>query len=410
MIDYSNYKFLTKDEIQFFIKNGYLHLESIISKQACQDYDKHVIQPALAKHANLIEHDSMTWSMRSNSKLQPFLTQTIDNDDNDDNDDDDGSGIPVGLMVHDKENKEHDCDPIPCQESNWGALFDNERLNGILDELHGCIGTDIDIDIDNTTRNENLEFKHDDVDDNDDNQFIVHNKRQRRRWEYLHPKSVGWIHVRMPQPLNGSNSSNKNELPSNQSFYVPKGEKTWHVDGGHFSPHTLSSPEQSVILLPCIRDVNCNGGNTILLSGSHVHIADKLEGETNGMDYHDLNEYCEELVHQWPTNDIVEAAGSSAGDIWLLHPFLVHSAGRNLRIIDHSQVDDVNSNTDFFRLTFNIGTRWKEQELEVGSTIKKKMDGYESKEDNDSKKLDITMNCSNKSILEWTIFNRERKT
>lgn len=459
-----NHKHLTEEDIQFFISNGYLNLKSIIPPEECHRYDQEVIQPALLKHANLNEHDESTWFVQNNPKLKTMLTQPmISNNGDDDNGD---SGIPIGLMVRDPENREHECDPIPLHDAYWSALFDSERLNGILDELHGVRSV----------------FPDDNVSSMSDEQegAKIHNQKDvhRRRWEYLHPGSVGWIHVRLPILRNKSVKSffetqddDNNDGNKYKEFYVPKNEQTWHVDGGHFSPHRLASPEQSVILLPCLRNIdsNCGGGNTVLLSGSHRHIAQLLRnnendregeiGETetrtgtgveskkddindsnnnekNGIDKDVLNSYCEELVNKWPEEQIVEAGPSSAGDIWLLHPFLVHSAGRNTRAILETQMHDeggrnngtsnasnvssFSSHVDYFRLTFNIGTRWKEHKplpllLSTASQPHNSLDTDKSLEDDNNKQTGINgSNNSNKtpcmSILEWTIFEGSKNT
>jgi len=341
--------YLSEEDINFFMKHGYLHLKSIIPKEECSRYDRDVIQPALKRHAMLHENDPSTWDINHNPKLKQFSTQEVHENSN---------GIPIGIMVRDTDNP-HDHDPIPSDENNWSSFFDNRRLNGILDELHN--NNHIDKRTNSTSR--------------------------QRRWQYIHPSSVGWIHVRPPiltrnEILENKSSTkhtkynknydiekkfstkntkhNKNYDINNETFYIPKG--SWHVDGGHFTPHRISSFEQSVILLPMIRNVESNGGgNTILLSGSHVHIAKKLFNEqSNGIDKDILNEYCEEVAGRWPKDKIVEAAPSDAGDVWLLHPFIIHSAGRNTRVIEHKQENDSKDHDDvnYFRLTFNIGTQW----------------------------------------------------
>eukprot|EP01083_Nonionella_stella_P041667 112883_1 len=257
-------------------------------------------------------------------------------------------GIPAGIMVYDPENKERDCDPLTVNDGYWSALFDNERLNGILDELHNVpIGKG------------RTEIK-----DGGDIHSAKRQQQKRRRWEYLHSGSVGWIHVRLPISICNEQQGNGRQTVglhgNDESFYIPNGERTWHVDGGHFSPHCLGSIEQSVILLPMIRNVKSNGGgNTVILAGSHKDIAQKLHNEKNGIDKNILNEYCEEMATQWPREKILEAAPSNSGDVWLFHPFLVHSAGRNTRRVDINESNISSKSKDFFRLTFNIGTRWR---------------------------------------------------
>jgi len=355
--------YLSSEEIQFFMQKGYLHLKDIIPRSECHRYDQDVVKPALKKLANLYEDDDSTWFLEHNNKLKPFVTQNNDSNNND-------KGIPIGMMVFDSQNKEHCCNPISVEEDdNWGAIFNNEKIIGILDELHNFINSNqqrSDLDI-----------------------------QSQRRWKFLH-SGVGWIHVRLPITQNNDKFSNSiqmnvkqntpNTSEEDQSFYIPRGEKTWHVDGGHFTPHKVSSPDQSVIILPCLRDINSNCGNTLLLPGSHIQIAQKLyENRENGVDKFELNDYCEELASNWPSKDIVEVAPCSAGDILLLHPFIAHSAGRNRRKVIRKMKSDI----DNFRLTFNIGTKWNED------TVLSILDAG-----------DLNMeNCKNKpmSILEWSV-------
>ena len=406
-IDFSTYKYLSQEEIQFFTKNGYVILKSIIPKDVCHQYDQNIIQPTLQKLANLNESNPSTWFLEKNSKLSEFMTHSPlyrkcakgtegDGEEgfNDDDDDDDDVGIPIGLMVRDSKNIHDDLNPISTEDGgNWKELLKNERLNGILDELH-CSPTEIITEDCNTNLTQ---------------------PSRKRRWEYLHPKNVGWIHVRLPisyddhfqkkdkihnfiGPANDRTNNDLNEEKQGD-FHIPINENTWHVDGGHFSPHYLSSLDQSVILLPMIRNIQHHEGygNTVLLRGSHVKIARKLHSKRKeGIDETKLREYCEDLSKIWPKEAIMEVSPCDAGDVLLLHPFLVHSAGWNTRQI--IEVDQMHNDSviteDCFRLTFNIGTRWKQSSFEKG---------YDN--DKQEKLIFDPEKIDQMSILEWTIFN-----
>ncbi len=412
--DFSKYKHLTKDEIQFFADNGYLLLKSIIPLHECQHYDKKYIQPALQRLADLNEANPSTWFLQNNSKLHEFVTQNplsyqkVPVEGGREEEHDNGQdGIPIGLMVRDASNSD-DLNPISTdQGGNWNALFGSERLNGILDELH-CTAIP-------PTRNRD----HGNMNKEDIQESQPRTHRQEQRWEYLHPNNVGWIHVRLPisyddqfKKYQENNHSNKH--PHEEDFHIPYNEQTWHVDGGHFSPHYLSSLDQSVILLPMIRDIQSNGsGNTVLLSGSHIDIARQLKSHDEsekgnhggGIDKSQLNSYCEQVSKTWPKEQIVEVAPCNAGDVLIIHPFLIHSAGWNTRNItldsrlkqpqtehhDVNQNDDSNKGIDCFRLTFNIGTRWRNASFEGNS-----------KGGVTSLMFDAE-NVDQMSILEWTI-------
>ncbi len=365
----SKYKYLTKEDIEFFAENGYLYIKSIIAKDDCEKYVDSYVKPALKNLANLDESNPSTWFMEHNAILHKYVTQGPLSCD-------DGSGIPIGLMIRDESNTKDDLNPIPTENGgNWKNLLDNERLNGILDELHSP------------------------------GHPMSCSPNNKRRWEYIHPNNVGWIHVRLPlsyddrlkKYCNSNNyqqrHNNSTRHPHSQKFHIPFNEGTWHVDGGHFNPHKLSSLDQSIILLPMLRDVKSDGGgNTLLLAGSHVNIArhlyDHRQSTSGGIDKNELNSYCEDLSKAWSKDFIVEAAPCCAGDILLLHPFLVHSAGWNTREVEKS--DAIR-----FRLTFNIGLKWKES-----SFIQERNIGEEGLQQGllfDSKKMDQM------SIVEWTI-------
>ena len=384
--DYSKYKYLSQQEIQFFAKNGYLVLQSIIPKDACHQYDQNYIQPTLHNLAELDETNPSTWFLEKNSKLSEFMTheplyrrraKAQEGDGEESCDCGDDGGIPIGLMVRDSKNIHDDLNPISTENGgNWKELFDNERLNGILDELH-CSPTKIISEDSNPNLNQ---------------------LPRKRRWEYLHPNNVGWIHVRLPISYDDHfQRKHKTHEDKQGDFHIPMNENTWHVDGGHFSPHYLSSLDQSVILLPMIRNIQHEKGygNTILLCGSHVNIARKLHAkEKEGIDKNKLNEYCEELSKTWPKESIMEVSPCNAGDVLLLHPFLVHSAGWNTRQV--VKVDMIIE--DCFRLTFNIGTRWKQSSFEKGN----------SGNENDIKQGTLIFDpekVDQMSILEWTTCN-----
>lgn len=190
--------------------------------------------------------------------------------------------ILPGVMVR----KENGHDPIPDDRN-----LDLSSLEPILDQLHGG------------------------------SQF----------WEYLHD-NVGWIHVRFP--LNSAKRLQAKDM------------NTWHVDGGHFTPHFMDSPEQSVIVLPMIRPVGIGGGNTVALKKSHIYMSHKLAQAGNVGIPREVTQNANHIASKWPEDLIVEIAPCEVGDILLMHPFLVHTAG--LASLGHP-----------LRVSFNVGLRWK---------------------------------------------------
>jgi hypothetical protein len=143
-------------------------------------------------------------------------------------------------------------------------------------------------------------------------------------WKWQH-SNLGWIHVRFPV----------HDEP----------EKRWHVDGGHFDPHYLHSPEQSVVVLPMVRSVAKGGGNTSVLAKSHRYMSHLLYASGKDGVSKKITQDCRELGKVWPIDQIVEVEPCQAGDVLLLHPFVVHAAGFTRP--GHP-----------LRISFNMGTQW----------------------------------------------------
>eukprot|EP01083_Nonionella_stella_P196797 723904_1 len=236
-----------------------------------------------------------------------------------------------------------------------------------------------------------------------------------RNWEWLH-SNLGWIHVRFPcvVPNSISKSNPKEANPLNDDDRVDlhaSSYRSWHVDGGHFTPHHLNSREQSVIVLPMIRDVAKGGGNTMVLKRSHIYMAQKLHAaDSNSKGAHTTIHHVEgkvqdgqqnsvlgggggggipreetqnanDIAAMWPDDLIVEMAPCGAGDVLLMHPFLVHAAG--IAEIGHPM-----------RIAFNMGVRWT-RDVHVGSNIEDEHDN-ENKDgiDNDHEGYDMDANGS----------------
>ena len=202
-----------------------------------------------------------------------------------------------GTMLHNRGK-----DPIQNEDARWPALMENTRLKAILDDLHGG-GS---------------------------------------RWEWLHDDNIGWIHIRFPIA---------SEEQSREQSRLPKvGDYGWHVDGGHFDFHKFDSPEQSVILLPMVRDVSEMGGATKLIKASHKEVGEYLAYKgREGVHRRMLNEQ----VKMYFVNSILNkeperlcAASATKGSVLLMHPFLIHTAA-------------VNAVGFPWRITFNMGTKWK---------------------------------------------------
>jgi Phytanoyl-CoA dioxygenase (PhyH) len=98
----------------------------------------------------------------------------------------------------------------------------------------------------------------------------------------------------------------------------------WHTDGDFFR-HFLDSPEQGLLTLVLWTDVVHQGGATFVATDSVGPVArfllDHPQGVLpNGFDVPALIPQC----HQF-----IEATGK-AGDVYLLHPFVLHATAQNI--------------------------------------------------------------------------------
>jgi hypothetical protein len=102
----------------------------------------------------------------------------------------------------------------------------------------------------------------------------------------------------------------------------------WHKDGDFFR-HFLDSPEQGLLTLVLWSDVHHQGGATFVAADSVGPVARFLAEHPEGVvppDGDGVHFPYPELVGQ--CHDFVEATGQ-LGDVYLLHPFVLHAKSRN---------------------------------------------------------------------------------
>jgi hypothetical protein len=99
----------------------------------------------------------------------------------------------------------------------------------------------------------------------------------------------------------------------------------WHKDGDFFR-HFLDSPEQGLLTLVLWSDVEHQGGATFVAKDSVGPVARYLADHPEGV-----------LPTEFPTRELVgqctdfaEATGR-VGDVFLLHPFILHAKAQNTR-------------------------------------------------------------------------------
>ncbi|KAF2121805.1 hypothetical protein BDV96DRAFT_511226 [Lophiotrema nucula] len=121
----------------------------------------------------------------------------------------------------------------------------------------------------------------------------------------------------------------------------PQELKGWHVDGDFFV-HYLDSPEQALLVIPLWSDIVPGGGGTMICPKAIDVVAKHLyahpEGVSPRMSPRAQNpEFKQESFHlKWfnevaasmPDEAFVEATGV-VGDVYLLHPLMLHSASNN---------------------------------------------------------------------------------
>lgn len=98
----------------------------------------------------------------------------------------------------------------------------------------------------------------------------------------------------------------------------------WHVDGGHFRRHPWS-PDRALLTLFLCSDVEPGDGGTAVSVGSHHLVARVLaDAEPDGLAHKQLLA----RANSHPRTEVREVTGQ-AGDVVLLHPFLLHAQSVN---------------------------------------------------------------------------------
>jgi hypothetical protein len=100
----------------------------------------------------------------------------------------------------------------------------------------------------------------------------------------------------------------------------------WHVDGGQFriGGH-LTDHHHALVTLFLFSDVGPGDGGTAMVRGSHLQVIRAVaEAGRDGIDWSDLKPRLPAEL----SNPIVDLVGH-AGDVALMHPFLIHGFGAN---------------------------------------------------------------------------------
>jgi hypothetical protein len=98
----------------------------------------------------------------------------------------------------------------------------------------------------------------------------------------------------------------------------------WHKDGDFFR-HFLDSPEQGLLTLVLWSDIQPRGGATFVAADSVPVVARFLAQHPEGVLPNEFDHQA--LINQ--CNHFVEATGQ-VGDVYLLHPYVLHAKSQNL--------------------------------------------------------------------------------
>jgi len=109
--------------------------------------------------------------------------------------------------------------------------------------------------------------------------------------------------------------------------WLPPGPEIggWHVDGDSFL-HFLDSPEQSLLIVVLFSDIHPKGGGTFIACDSVPMVARYLAEHPEGVTPNGFP--CKEFILN--CRDCRETTGQ-AGDVFLLHPFILHTSSYNHR-------------------------------------------------------------------------------
>jgi hypothetical protein len=112
-----------------------------------------------------------------------------------------------------------------------------------------------------------------------------------------------------------------------ERWIPPERAAGWHKDGDFFL-HFLDSPEQGLLTIMLFDRVESHGGATFLACDSVAHVARFLAEHPEGINPNGqgIGFPFKRFIAQ--CSDFREAVGE-AGDVYLIHPFMLHAASQN---------------------------------------------------------------------------------
>jgi ectoine hydroxylase-related dioxygenase (phytanoyl-CoA dioxygenase family) len=108
------------------------------------------------------------------------------------------------------------------------------------------------------------------------------------------------------------------------------GPEGWHVDGGSFrSSGHLTDHHHALVTLFLFSDVGPGDGGTAMIRGSHLVIARAIAEARAGVNWDDLKPTLSAAGVLNPSESQIAHLVGQAGDVALMHPFLIHGFGAN---------------------------------------------------------------------------------
>ncbi|KAK5169180.1 uncharacterized protein LTR77_006489 [Saxophila tyrrhenica] len=120
----------------------------------------------------------------------------------------------------------------------------------------------------------------------------------------------------------------------------------WHNDGDWFV-HFLDSPEQALLVIPLFSDIKPKGGGTVICTDGIKLVAELLYNHPDGTtpflaprgspDIPKSDPARRKIWREWVADpsktrdESFHEATGEVGDVYILHPFMLHSASKNLR-------------------------------------------------------------------------------
>jgi hypothetical protein len=141
------------------------------------------------------------------------------------------------------------------------------------------------------------------------------------------PFGAGWWMITFPKPQLCFECGSDGE----EEWAV---EGAWHIDGNNYPRYPFSN-EVGVVLVMYFSDVDADGGGTAVAEESHRNAIQLLSKRgCNGIT---KKEITKELLSRHIKFNVTELTGS-AGDVFILHPLLLHARSSNLGPYDETGV------------------------------------------------------------------------